>query len=85
MTEAIMHDHDSELTDGVLLEEFSDIGGGVFQSDNVAGGSHVLFAHGFADIENEDNMSDDSSLKGLGILSKSGTMVSLRLWRRHRR
>lgn len=65
--EPIAHADDAELGDGVLLEEFRDEVAGVAEREEVAARSEVFFQHRDGEVEDEDDVADDSSLEGGGV------------------
>lgn len=73
-----MHGEYAELADGVLFEELANVLLRVADGDEVAVRSHVFIKHGFTQIEDEEHMADDASLKRRCVaLLDSGNCVSL--------
>lgn len=53
--------------DGYLLEELGDELDGVADRKQIARGSKVLLHHGYAEVKDEDDVSNDAALKGCRI------------------
>ena len=65
--QAVAHAEHAELRDGVLLEEFGDKVLSVAEGEKVAAGAHVLFGHGGAEVDDEDDVPDDAALERGGV------------------
>ena len=69
--DTVMHTHDTELGDGVLLEEFGYELLQICEHEHVTAWTEVFLVHRHRYIEDEDEMADDASLERCGILQKS--------------
>jgi hypothetical protein len=75
-SKTIAHANYSELGDWILLEKLGDELGGVADGKEIPGWSKVFLKHGDGEIEDEDDMSNYTSLKGGRIFEKSSIVLA---------
>ena len=68
---AITHAYYAELGYRVLFEVLVNECRGVNEGQEVSSRPEIFLIHGKGDIEDEDEMADDASLEGCGVLEKS--------------
>ena len=66
----VAHADDAELGDGVLFEKLRDKLPHISESERVAGGPKIFLRHGGREVDDEDQMANDASLKRGGVLEE---------------
>ena len=70
--QAIPHPNNTQLTDGILVEELFDEVFDVAEGEEVSSGAEVFFEGGGGEVDEEDEVADDAALEGGGVFEESG-------------
>lgn len=74
--DAFPRSQDTELSDGVLIEELRYKLSGILKCEKEPTGSQILLQHAFAQIQNQDQMSNDSTLHRSRVMQRPFTLPS---------